>query len=100
MLKKIKQMEKYDIITNIIVVIGAILFMLPLFWLVTNTFKTSSQIYQMPPTILPEHWYIGNLAELFDGQPAFKWIVNSLIVSVSTGFFKFINFIFSGIWFC
>lgn len=86
MLKKIKQMEKYDLITNIIVVIGAILFMLPLFWLVTNTFKTSSQIYQMPPTILPEHWYIGNLAELFDGQPAFKWIVNSLIVSVSTGF--------------
>lgn len=61
MFKKIKHMEKYDLITNIIVSVIALIFLLPLFWLITNTFKTSSQIYQMPPTLFPEQWYIGNL---------------------------------------
>ncbi|WMB29784.1 hypothetical protein N1495_01975 [Streptococcus didelphis] len=65
MLKKIKGMEGFDLVTNILVFILAILFLLPLFWLVTNTFKTSSEIYHMPPDILPKRWYMGNLGELF-----------------------------------
>lgn len=88
MLRYLKRMEPYDLITNIIVVVLAILFVLPLFWLVTNTFKTSAQIYQMPPSILPERWYTGNLAELFQGQPAFQWTFNSLVVSMGTAFFS------------
>ncbi|MGM0209015.1 multiple sugar transport system permease [Enterococcus sp. DIV0421] len=90
MLKKLKRMEKYDLITNIIVIIIALLFILPLIWLIINTFKTSSQIYQMPPSIFPEKWYTGNLEELFNGQPTFKWILNSLIVSVLTAFFSLV----------
>ncbi|CAM4138671.1 sugar ABC transporter permease [Streptococcus penaeicida] len=83
-MKKIKQMEGFDLVTNIIVFILAILFLLPLFWLLTNTFKTSSGIYQMPPDILPKEWYLGNLKELFQGQPTFKWVLNSFIVSFMT----------------
>lgn len=86
MLRQLKRMEKYDLVTNIIVLVLAILFVLPLFWLVTNTFKTSAQIYQMPPSILPERWYTGNLEELFKGQPAFQWIFNSFVVSMGTAF--------------
>ncbi|MGT2667339.1 carbohydrate ABC transporter permease [Streptococcus rifensis] len=84
MFKKIKKMETYDLVTNILVFILAILFVLPLFWLMINTFKTSTQIYQMPPSILPEKWYMGNLQELFAGQPAGRWIFNSFIVSSVT----------------
>ncbi len=51
MLNKLKQMEKFDLITNIIVFVLALLFLLPLFWLLTNTFKTSAEIYQMPPNV-------------------------------------------------
>ncbi|MGT2888003.1 carbohydrate ABC transporter permease [Streptococcus didelphis] len=84
MLKKIKGMEGFDLVTNILVFILAILFLLPLFWLVTNTFKTSSEIYHMPPDILPKRWYMGNLGELFSGQPTLKWVLNSFIVSFFT----------------
>ncbi|MBA2796374.1 ABC transporter, permease protein [Streptococcus porcinus] len=83
-MKKLKRMEGFDLITNIIVFILAILFLLPLFWLLTNTFKTSSGIYQMPPDILPKQWYLGNLAELFKGQPTLRWIFNSFVVSFMT----------------
>lgn len=84
MFKRLKRMGTYDLVTNIIVSALAILFLLPLFWLLTNTFKTAAQIYQMPPSLLPERWYTGNLAELFNGQPAFRWIFNSFIVSMGT----------------
>ncbi|MCI1820490.1 MAG: carbohydrate ABC transporter permease, partial [Carnobacterium maltaromaticum] len=65
MLKKLKRMERFDLITNIIVFVIALLFLLPLFWLLTNTFKTSAEIYKMPPDILPKNWFMGNLKELF-----------------------------------
>lgn len=84
-MNKFKRMEKFDLITNIIVFVFAILFLFPLFWLLTNTFKTSAEIYQMPPDILPKNWFTGNLKELFDGQPALQWIGNSFIVAFLTG---------------
>ena len=90
MLKKLKRMEKFDLITNIIVFVLALLFLLPLFWLLTNTFKTSAEIYKMPPDILPTKWFMGNLSELFQGQPAVQWITNSFIVAFFTGLFSVI----------
>ncbi|RFE00959.1 carbohydrate ABC transporter permease [Streptococcus parauberis] len=83
-MKYLKRMEKFDLITNVLVFLLAILFLLPLFWLVTNTFKTSAEIYQMPPDILPKRWFMGNLNELFSGQPTIKWVMNSFIVSFFT----------------
>ncbi|NME50562.1 carbohydrate ABC transporter permease [Enterococcus cecorum] len=84
MLKKIKKMEKFDLISNIIVFILAIFFILPLLWLITNSFKTSTDIYKMPPDILPKNFYLGNFTELFQNQPAFRWAFNSFLVSIGT----------------
>lgn len=88
MLKKIRRLEKFDLVTSIIVFVLAILFLLPLFWLLTNTFKMSADIYKMPPDILPKTWYFGNLTELFQGQPTLEWLKNSFIVSFLTGIFS------------
>lgn len=85
MLRKIKNMDKFDLITNIIVLIGAIAFLLPLLWLVSNTFKYSQEIYQTPPTIIPNRFTLRNLQELFEGHPTFRWIWNSFFVSFVTG---------------
>jgi len=85
---KLKRMEKFDLVTNIIVFFLALCFLLPLFWLLTNTFKTSPEIYKMPPDILPKNWFTGNLSELFQGQPAFQWIWNSFVVSFLTSLFS------------
>lgn len=88
MLRKIKNMDKYDLITSIIVFIGAIAFLLPLFWLLSNTFKYSQEIYRTPPTIIPDRFTLRNLQELFESQPTFRWIFNSFLVSFLTGIFS------------
>ncbi|MBE9388718.1 carbohydrate ABC transporter permease [Vagococcus salmoninarum] len=79
-------MEKMDLISNIVVTILAIASLLPLFWLLTNAFKTSADIYKMPPDILPKTFYLGNFAELFKNQPALRWTFNSFFVSFVTTF--------------
>ncbi|MBP1043610.1 carbohydrate ABC transporter permease [Vagococcus sp. BWB3-3] len=79
-------MEKPDLIVNIIVTLLAILSLLPLAWLITNSLKTSADIYKMPPDILPKSLYLDNYKELFNNQPALRWTFNSFFVSfVTTG---------------
>lgn len=84
MFKRLKRMEHFDLISNILVTIFAIMSLLPLFWLVTNSFKTSADIYKMPPDILPKNLYMGNYKELFSNQPALRWTMNSFVVSIVT----------------
>lgn len=84
MFKNFKRMDTYDRVASVLVLIGAIAFLLPLVWLITNTFKYSTEIYRMPPTIIPERFTLSNLQELFNNQPTFRWIFNSFIVSSVT----------------
>lgn len=84
MFKNFKRMDTYDRVSSVLVLIGAIAFLLPLVWLITNTFKYSTEIYRMPPTLIPERFTMSNLQELFDNQPTFRWIFNSFLVSSAT----------------
>lgn len=85
MLNRIRHMEKPDLILNIIILLGAVLNLFPLYWLITSSFKTSAAIYKMPPDWFPTTFNIGNYRDLFVGQPAFRWAFNSILVStVST----------------
>lgn len=84
LIRKIKNMELYDLITNIIVFLLALLSLFPIIWLITNSFKTSADIYKMPPDILPKSLYLGNFKELFNNQPALRWGFNSFFVSFIT----------------
>ncbi len=69
-------------------VIGAI-FMLPLVWLVSNSFKTFDQIIQFPPSLIPHPFITSNYTDLFDSTnpnyvPMPTFIKNSFLVCVGT----------------
>lgn len=88
MLKRLKHKDKYDVISNVLIFIGALLFLYPLFWLFTSAFKTSSEIYMMPPSIFPNNFYLGNFQNLFGGRPALRWVLNSIIVATASAGFS------------
>lgn len=77
-----KRMETSDLVLSILVILGAVLNLFPLYWLITSSFKTSAGIYKMPPDWFPKTFNLGNYKELFVGQPAFRWAFNSILVSV------------------
>ena len=81
---KIKRMGVYDVFANVTVFILAIAALMPLVWLILNSVKTSPDIYKMPPDWIPKYIYLGNYKELFQNQPAMRWLFNSFFVSFVT----------------
>src|SRR5690349_17801714 len=51
--------------THLVLIVVAIPFLLPFFWLVTGTFKPSGDLLVVPPIWIPDHWSLDNLKSLF-----------------------------------
>ena len=85
-MNRIRKMEFYDLVSNIIVVFFALLNLFPLYWLVTSSFKTSTDIFRMPPDWWPQNFILNNFQELFRTAPALRWTFNSIFVSFATTF--------------
>lgn len=79
---KVKKREKIDIVANFIVLFFAVLSLFPLYWLVTSSFKNSSDVVKMPPDWFPKTFTFSNYTDVFNNQPAFTWAYNSLFVAI------------------
>ena len=80
-----RKRDKFDFISNIVVVFFAILNLFPLYWLFTSSLKNSADVVKMPPDWWPQTITFQNYIDIFQDQPAFRWAFNSLYVSgVST----------------
>lgn len=82
--KSKKKMESFDVISNGIVLLFAILNLFPLYWLFTSSLKNSSDVVKMPPDWWPVSITFSNYVDVFRNQPALRWAFNSLYVSGAT----------------
>ena len=82
--RKLKNADKPDLIVNCIVFLMAILNLFPFYYLLTSSFKTSAAIFKMPPDWWPKTFAYKNYVDLFKGQPAFRWAMNSFFVALIT----------------
>lgn len=58
----------------------------PIFWILSTSLKTSSEIIRNPPTLIPFKLYVGNFVAVVRGGGLLRDILNSLIISaISTG---------------
>jgi len=60
----------------------AVPFIFPFWWMVTSSFKTYKEIFAFPPTILPTSWHFENFITAFTYQPFAKQYLNSLYISL------------------
>lgn len=63
----------YRAACGIILVILAVLFLFPLYWIVTGAFKTSGEIYAAEPVWFPTQWTADNFARLFSRRSEPLW---------------------------
>lgn len=75
--------------TNIILAILAIslaaMLVFPVFWMVLTSFKTAAEIQRIPPKIFPDSMrYFSNYREVLQRQPFFRFIGNSLLISIAS----------------
>ena len=62
-----------------VVITGALITVLPLFWMIYSSFKTTSEIFRFPPWLPPETWSFHNYTSLFEGWAFNSWYGNSLL---------------------
>lgn len=82
--RAIKKFIKYSIL-----ILGSIVFIAPLIWLVSNSFKEYNQIIAFPPEWIPDPYVIKNYTDLFDPLnknyvPIPRFILNSFIVCIGS----------------
>ncbi len=79
-----KKIKISSILTYLFLVLGAIIMIFPFFWMITGSFKTSSEVSVFPPQWLPKSLYFGNYKFAFETAPFARYFANSLLVVVSS----------------
>ena len=70
----VKKTSPYQIITLIlIVIVAAVVFLFPLYWIVTGAFKTPEAVNSAVPEWWPGEWTMRNFQTLFDKRSAPLW---------------------------
>ena len=93
------QNKAYKVLSIVILVILAILFLFPLYWIVTGAFKPATDIYATKPVWAPSEWVSTNFVNLFNRRSAplfeifglqgptvpaaFRWLINTVFMAVA-----------------
>jgi len=62
----------------------AVVFALPLLWMVLSSFMSNAQINQFPPTIIPDSLHIDGWRTVLNDSQFPRWFLNSTIVALVT----------------
>ena len=63
----------------------ALTFLLPLYWMFTGSFKLQAVTMAIPPELFPSNPTLENWSRLFTGPwPVWRWVLNSVTVSLLT----------------
>lgn len=89
----------YEAVSIVALVILGILFLFPLYWIVTGAFKPSADIYAQKPVWFPTQWVSRNFQKLFERRSAplfdifglqgpvvpavFRWLVNTVFMATA-----------------
>ena len=73
----------YTVLSAIVVVILAILFTFPLYWIITGAFKTGAEINSTTPVWFPSEWDMGNFSRLMTKRTAPLFDLSIPLISVS-----------------
>ena len=65
----------YKILSLSVIVLLAIAFAFPLYWIITGSFKTAKEINATSPQWVPSEWVLDNYRKLFSKQVAPLWSV-------------------------
>ncbi|WP_314102223.1 carbohydrate ABC transporter permease [uncultured Frigoribacterium sp.] len=71
-------------VVNIGGVLIALVTAIPLYWLVVSSFKTAPEVAASPPTVVPRTWTLENYVTAFVSNDLAVYMLNSVIVAVST----------------
>lgn len=76
-----KRKSPYKVVVMIIMIVLAFLFIFPIYWIVTGSFKDPAAVNAAQPQWFPLSPTMDNYVRLFN-NPALRWLFNSVLISV------------------
>ena len=77
-----KETQKW--VSRLLLILFSIALLLPLYWMVATALKTDQELAVFPPTLFPRNPQWNNFAEAVNFIPFFKFLGNTLTVTVLT----------------
>ena len=77
--KKKRSVGFYVILALLLV--GSLIMIMPLYWMIISSFKSQTELLQMPPTMWPKKWIWSNFSRVFETMPFLRYYANSLVFS-------------------
>lgn len=65
-----------------LLILLAVPFVFPFWWMVSSAFKQPSEIFTFPPTLLPTSFSLQNFIDVFNYQPFAQQYINSLVIAI------------------
>lgn len=69
-------------LTYIVLILAAVICLFPFLWMISTSFKPMSEIYKMPPTLIPEHGTIENFIEGWKGANFQMYFKNTAVITL------------------
>lgn len=69
-------------LTYIVLILTAAICLFPFLWMISTSFKPMSDIYKMPPTLIPEHGTIENFIEGWKGANFQMYFKNTAVITL------------------
>jgi multiple sugar transport system permease protein len=63
-----------------------LMFLLPFFFLLTGSFKTTSELFTVPFQWFPKHWTLHNYEAVFTQIPFWRYFRNTMLIVITTVF--------------
>ena len=79
-----RKLSAGQIITFVLLTIGAFSMILPFFWMVSTSIKTTGETLAIPPVWLPENWQWSNYETALIMAPFDQYFINSVIITLSS----------------
>lgn len=66
----------------ILLCIGSLLFLSPLWWMVSTSLKTMKEVMSFPPTFFPTEWKWENYLKTWEAAPFDLYMINTLTITI------------------
>lgn len=80
-MKQTNTNKNLSILRYLLMLLLAIVFLFPLYWMFIGALKTTEEIFAMPPVFIPSRWEWNNFSVVFKEVPFTRWILNSTFVA-------------------
>lgn len=81
---RLRNASKFDLFSNLFVCAFCLFSLFPIYWLLSGSFKYSSDIVKIPPDWIPSRVTMMNYVHVFEKNPAWRWMFNSVAITAIT----------------